>query len=197
MNLQLREMADKCMNVISSLPMVKYCELYGSIANNTEDEFSDIDIKVDVSGYDNGIFMLEVPHLIKDKINVIYYDFAPGLIPNSYIVSIAISIDNTFAIVDINCIAIPHCTTVLKEHAVNDVFSHTLKVWVANLKHHARGYDCYDDIVRMAKRLGIKDTGSKDEEELLEETLTWLEENQTDKLERYVNSCREKFEELV
>lgn len=49
MNLQLREMADKCMNVISSLPMVKYCELYGSIANNTEDEFSDIDIKVDVS----------------------------------------------------------------------------------------------------------------------------------------------------
>ena len=49
----------------------------------------------------------------------------------------------------------------------------------------------------MAKRLGIKDTGLKGEEELLEETLTWLEENQTDKLERYVNSCRERFEELI
>ena len=54
-----------------------YISLYDNIANNTEDELSDIDIKIDVSGYDNGKFMLELPHLIK-KMNVVYYDFAPS-----------------------------------------------------------------------------------------------------------------------
>jgi len=129
--------------------------------------------------------------------NVVYYDFAHSLIPNSYIVSNAINIENPFVMVDFNCIATPHCTTILKEHIINDVYSHTLKVWVANLKHHARGSECYDDIVRMAKRLGIKDIDSKDEGELLEEALIWLEVNQTDILWRYGKSCREKFEELA
>ena len=193
MNLYLRDTADIYMEILRSLPMVKFCELYGSIANNTEDELSDIDIKVDVSGYDNGKFMLEVPHLIKN----IYYDFAPSLIPNAYIVSNAISVDNPFALVDIMCVADPHCTTVLKEHAVNDIFTHTLKLWVMNLKHHVRGYECYNDINRMAKRLRIKDTDTKGKDELLKETLIWIEENQTDEFESYVRSCRVKFQELI
>ena len=196
MNSYLRDTANTCMDILRSLPMVKSCALYGSIVNNTEDELSDIDIQVDVSGYDNGKFMLEVPHLIKKNLNIIYYDFAPSLIPNIYIVSNAISSDNPFALVDIMCVAEPHCTTVLKEHAVNDIFTHALKVWVINLKHHVRGYDCYGDINRMAKRLGINDTDSKREKQLLEESLIWIEENQTDNLAKYVNSCRKKFEKL-
>jgi len=193
----LRDTANTCMEILRSLPMVKSCALYGSIANNTDDELSDIDIQVDVSGYDNGKFMLEVPHLIKKKLNIIYYDFAPSLIPDIYIVSNVISVDNPFALVDIMCVADPHCTTVLKEHAVNDILTHTLKVWVINFKHYVRGYECYDDIHRMAKRLGIKFTDSKSEEALLDESLIWIEENQHDKFWKYVNSCRKKFKELL
>lgn len=70
-----------CIDVINSFPIVNSCKLYGSLANNVEDELSDIDIKVDVSGYDNGKFMLEVPHLLKKELNIIYYDFAPVLFP--------------------------------------------------------------------------------------------------------------------
>ena len=197
MNLELRKLSKKCLDIIKSLPQVKSCELYGSIANNTEDELSDIDIKVDVSGYDNGKFMLEVSKLIQNKLHVVYYDFAPSLAPNSYIVSIAISSENPFAILDLNCVATPHCQTVLKEHIVNDVYSHTLKVWVANLKHYARGFECYSDIARMAKRLKIQGIYSKDEKELLEDVLTWLEQNQTSDFAKYVSSCRECFENLV
>jgi Predicted nucleotidyltransferases len=197
MNSYLRDTANTCMEILRSLPMVKSCALYGSIANNTEDELSDIDIQVDVFGYDNGKFMLEVPYLINKKLNIVYYDFAPSLIPNIYIVSNAISVDNPFALVDIMCVADPHCTTVLKDHAVNDIFTHTLKIWVINLKHHVRGYECHDAISRMAKRLGIKDTYSKSKKELLEEALIWIEENQSDKFGYYVNSCRKKFEELL
>lgn len=196
MNLHLRNLAMTCMDVINSFSMVNSCKLYGSIANNVEDELSDIDIKVDVSGYDNGKFMLEVPHLLKKELNIIYYDFAPSLIPDSYIVSVAISADNPFAIVDINSVANPHCTTITKNDVKNEIFSHTLKIWVANLKHRARGSECYNDTIRMAKRLGIY-TDFKNEDELLEEALIWLEKNTPYEFEEYVNSCRCKFEELI
>ena len=33
MNLYLREIAKNCMDLVSTLPMVKFCELYGSIAS--------------------------------------------------------------------------------------------------------------------------------------------------------------------
>ena len=74
MNLHLRNLAMTCIDVINSFPIVNSCKLYGSLANN-------VDIKVDVSGYDNGKFMLEVPHLLKKELNIIYYDFAPVLFP--------------------------------------------------------------------------------------------------------------------
>ena len=114
MNLVLRETSANCIEMIRSLPMVKSCELYGSIANNTEDDLSDIDIRVDVSGYDNGRFMLEVPHLLEEKMNIIYSDFAPSLAPRQYIVSLAVSEENPFAVIDINCVAEPHCATVFQ-----------------------------------------------------------------------------------
>lgn len=197
MNKALREISENCIDYLNSLPMVKHCELYGSLASGTEDELSDIDIKVDVSGCDNGSFMLEVTDLLKDKLNIIFYDYAPSLIPDQYIVSCAVSEENPFAFVDINCVATPHYTTVSRKRAVNNALTHTLKVWIANLKHYSRGADCYDDIVRMANRIGIEGVDSKVEAELLEDTLIWLEQNQTDELENYIISCREKFEELM
>lgn len=197
MNFKLRNTAEKCIEIISTLPVVKSCEIYGSIAKGTEDELSDIDIKVDVSGYDNGKFMLEVPHILKNELGIIYSDFAPSLAPEQYIVSNAISIENPFTILDINCVAEPHVTTVSKQQLSNDIYTHTLKVWIANMKHFARGIDCYNDVVRMANRLRIEDVDSKIEEELLADTLHWLEENVADHLADYVDACREKFEELV
>lgn len=197
MNYDLRKKAQNVIDIVSKLPMVKSCQIYGSIAKGTEDDLSDIDIEVDVSGYDNGMFMLEVPHLIKNELNIIFYDFAPSLIPDNYIVSNAICDENPFAIVDLKCVATPHCNSVSKNVVINDMLSHTLKVWIANLKHRARGIECYDDIIRMAHRLNIEDINIKNEDELLEETLKWIEKHKTDNLEKYIYYCREKFEELL
>ena len=79
----------------------------------------------------------------------------------------------------------------------NEKYVHTLKVWTANLKHYVRGIECYDDILRMAKRLSIADIDTKDEAELLEESLCWLEDNVENNLDEYVESCRRIFEELI
>jgi len=195
----LRSKANELMAIINEIPTVKECKLYGSLSTNTHDELSDIDIEIDVSGYDNGLFMLELTELLKDQVTIYYSDYAPSLIPDQYIVSIAIDANNPFLIIDLNCIAVPHCTTVTRQQVMekNEKYAHTLKVWTANLKHYVRGAECYNDIMKMAKRLSIKDIEVKDEVELLEETLCWLEDNVENNLCEYIKSCRRVFEEMV
>lgn len=115
--------------------------------------------------------MLELPKLLKDKINVFYYDYAPSLIPDRYIVSAAIDEYNPFLIVDFCCAASPHCSTVTRQQAKerNDTAIHLLKLWTANLKHYVRGSNCHDDIVHMGQKLGIDDWDSLEDKTILRE----------------------------
>lgn len=195
----LRDTADEINAFLNKIPVVRKCSIYGSLATNTYDELSDIDIEIDVSGYDNGQFMLELVELLKGKCSIYYSDYAPSLIPERYIVSIAIDEKNPFLIVDLCCSAEPHCTTVTKQQASekNDKYTHILKLWTANLKHYVRGNECHDDIVRMGQKLAIEDTDTKDEVEILERTLCWLEKNVKNGLHEFVESCRRRFDELV
>ncbi|MBQ9767702.1 MAG: hypothetical protein IJW37_06335 [Lachnospiraceae bacterium] len=195
----VKRRADELMEILTDLPMVKSCKIYGSLATNTHDELSDIDIELDVSGCDNGQFMLELTDLLKDKLTVYYSDYAPSLVPEKYIVSIAIDETNPFLIVDLCCSATPHCTSVTKQQVreKNHNFSHMLKLWTANLKHYVRGTECRQDIVRMVGKLGIEDVEAKDEASLLEETLCWLESKVDEDLDKFIAVCRTKFEALV
>jgi len=195
----LNDKANMIIAVLKEIPVVKKCDIYGSLATNTQDDLSDIDIEIDVSGYDNGQFMLELVELLEGKLSIYYSDYAPSLIPDKYIVSIAIDKNNPFLIVDLCCSAEPHCTTVTKQQVIgkNDKYTHMLKLWTANLKHYVRGCECYNDIVRMARKIAVEDIDTKDEVELLEDTLCWLEENVEVGLYEFIESCRRRFEELV
>ena len=195
----LNDKANMIIAVLKEIPVVKKCDIYGSLATNTHDDLSDIDIEIDVSGNDNGQFMLELVELLEGKLSIYYSDYAPSLIPDKYIVSIAIDKNNPFLIVDLCCSAEPHCTTVTKQQVIgkNDKYTHMLKLWTANLKHYVRGCECYDDIVRMARKIEVEDIETKDEVELLEDTLCWLEENVETELYEFVESCRSRFDELV
>ena len=199
MNEKLRIKAEELMEILGKIPEVNSCTVYGSLTNGKSDELSDIDIEIDVSGCDNGQFMLRLVDLLKDKLNIFYYDYAPSLIPDDYIVSIALDENNPFLIADLKCIADPHFTTVTKQQAkdLNNKFAHTLKLWTANLKHFARGKDCRDDIVGMAQKLKIANIDNKDEKMLLEETLSWLENNVADDLQTFIQLCGVKFYELL
>ena len=53
------------------------------------------------------------------------------------------------------------------------------------------------DIVRMGQKVGVEDIEVKDDAEILEQTLCWLEENVEDGLYEFIESCRRKFDELV
>lgn len=199
MNNSFFSTAENVMNILHSLPQVKCCKLCGSLANGTYNELSDIDIEIDVSGYDNGQFMMKLENLLSSKLNIIFSDYASSLISDKYIVSLAIDEENPFLILDLFCTAEPHCTTVTKQQAMsaNDFYTHMLKLWVANLKHHSCGQDCYDDIFRMASKLRISDIDIKSELKLLKSVLLWIESNTNTKKEKYVQSCRECFEYLM
>lgn len=195
----LKDMAYEIITFLNEIPAVRKCSIYGSLATNTHDELSDIDIEIDVSGYDNGQFMLELVDLLKEKFCIYYSDYAPSLIPDKYIVSIAIDKNNPFLIVDLCCSAEPHCTTVTKQQALgkNEKYAHILKLWTANLKHYVRGCECYNDIVRMAQKIAVEDIDAIDEIEILEKTLCWLENNAKEELYEFIESCRKRFDELV
>lgn len=199
MNENLRNKAEEIIGILGGIPEVNRCTIYGSLSADTSDELSDIDIEIDVSGSDNGRFMLRLVDLLKDKLNIFYFDYAPSLIPDDYIVSIALDESNPFMIADLKCVADPYFTTVTKQQAkdLNDKFVHTLKLWTANLKHYVRGKECRNDIVAMSKKLQIKDIDKKDEKALLEESLCWLEDNVTEGLHTFIKSCRIKFDELI
>ena len=181
------EIANSIRSYFMLLPEVQNCTIYGSIANNTCDEYSDIDMELDISGCDNSLFALRVPEILGRLYPVIFFDYAPSLMPDSYVVSCAISSDNPFLIVDIKCIATPHFTTVLPSDFPCDRAVHTLKVFVANLKHWIRGADCYDDIARMHKRVcGPSNPLAPDS--MMKDVFIWLEENIENTHKRFLDS---------
>lgn len=192
MNTELKRLADEIVSLLEALPMVRKCTLRGSLASGTADALSDIDIDVDVSGYDKGRFMFEVPELLKDKLNIVCVDFAPSLIPEKCIVSLSFDEQNPYRVVDINCCAEPADTVITADQArqMNNRCAHMIKLWTANRKHFVRGRECRKDILHMVQKIGIADAENKSDLLLLEETLCWLETNADQAYHGLIASCR-------
>ena len=186
-----KEFAENICDYLKTLPYVKGCCLSGSLYSGNYDKYSDVDIEIDVSGTDNGQFVIEIPNLLSNKFHVIFYDYASGLAPDKYVVSIAIDEDNPFMLVDICCSAQPHCTSVLKQDLsrLNNNYDHLLKLFTINLKHYIRGTDCYEDIQKMYKKL-FGNTAFCGKEEMLRKVYGWLKENAEERHERYIKSYK-------
>jgi hypothetical protein len=187
----LVEYANEIKRYISSIKEVRQCKLYGSLTTEHFDQYSDIDIEVDVSEYDNSMFLTKLPETMSIKYPTIFCDYAPSLIPEAYIVSIAIDENNPFCIVDFKCVATPHCTTLGKQDIRLNKVEHTMKLWTANCKHYLRGNECLEDIRKMARRvIGLEAIATMSEKEMLEVTLCWLEHNCEQKHSVYISHCR-------
>lgn len=185
----MKEFVNEIFDFLNNLPEVKECKIYGSISTGNNDEFSDLDIAIDVSGIDNGVFLTKLPEIFSEKYDIIFYDYTPSLAPNKYIVSIAINEKNPFMVIDISCIATPHYDSVSKQDlsSLNNKYDHTLKLFVANLKHLLRGADCYDDIYKMYSRIFGCNIEVYNEEQMLREVYQWLQENAEQRHEKYLS----------
>jgi len=182
----LNEIAEEIKGYIETINEVRSCKIYGSIKDKKTDRYSDIDLEIDVSGYDNSVFITSVPEIINKKFPILFYDYASSLMPEQYIVSMPISEMNPFLILDIKCVAIPHIATLNKKASYsNDKFTHIIKVFVANFKHYIRGTECSDDILRMYKKIYSEDTDTK---EMLIKTYKWLQRNAEEKYKKYLEN---------
>lgn len=190
------EFANEIKDYLLSVKEISHCTVCGSIANQNYDKYSDIDIEIDVSGYNNSEFIKQVPAILSKKYPLIFGDYAPSLMPESYIVSVAINEENPFMFVDIKCLATPHMSTLQKKDFVNDEFEHILKLWVINFKHWLRNDDCRKDIVKMGSKVLGNSCLEYREKQILEETLRWLEFNMKEKHLKYVSVCREYMDNL-
>ena len=189
----IQTFANEVCAFLRSLPEVQECHLYGSVRNGTYDEYSDIDIEIDVSGVDNGVFATKLPDILSEKFEVIFFDYAPSLAPEKYIVSVAMNPENPFRMVDICCVAKPHCATITRQElsSRNDQYDHTLKLFVANLKHFLRATDCYADVLKMYSRIFREDMVIRDEEYMLNAVYRWLRNNAQSLREEFVENLED------
>jgi len=171
---------------LRSIKEIKECKIYGSIVENNIDKYSDIDIEIDVSGYDNSIFIKRITDIIDIKFPILYYDYARSLMPDAYIVTMAISEKNPFLLLDIKCTAKPHFSTISKENDfMNNKFTHIIKLFIANYKHYIRGNDCVNDILRMYKNIHSTELNIQ---EMLIHTYEWLLKNSEEKYITYLKN---------
>lgn len=175
----IQSFAKEVCTFLESLPEVNSCRIYGSLSSASYDEYSDIDIEIDVSGIDNGVFATKLPQILSSKYDMIFFDYAPSLAPAKYVVSAALNAENPFMMVDICCTATPHYDTVSRQDLAsrNNQYDHTLKLFTANLKHFLREADCYHDICKMYGRIFRDDTATHDEGYMLSAVYRWLQDN--------------------
>lgn len=185
-----RSLANQLGLYLADLPEVKSWGLYGSLQAGTNDRFSDIDIALDVSGYDNGDFLLRLPGLVAGAFPVFYSDFAPSLAPEQYLVTLALDQNNPFVLADITCQAAPHIKNVSAQtlRRRNQPYEHALKLFTANLKHFLRGADCRADILKMAAALAPQQADEAlTEHALLCQCFAWLKGRAKKEHERYLS----------
>ena len=196
--IQLREKAQEITRIIEAFQEVEACTLYGSLAEGREDIFSDVDIEIKISERNAAEFVLSLPCVMQKNISVVYFDYAPSLAPEKYVLSLGLSEDDPFLIADLCIVAETNYIGVTKEQLTtkNRFDVHLLKLWIANYKHHARGQECTQDIRRMAGKCKIENADRKNPELLLEETLKWLEQNAGKDLKQLIGSCRKIAAEM-
>lgn len=190
--------AENVRSFLLNQPEVRAVTLCGSIARGNADCYSDIDLETDVSGTDNGAFLLQLPERLTETYPVIFYDYAPSLAPEKYVLSVALDEAEPFRIVDIACTAEPHVPSVSKDdlRLLNSPVDHTLKLFAANLKHFIRGTDCRRDIKKMYSRLPGASSDAHSEKEMLRFTYAWLEANCAAHQRAYTAAFRNYLESI-
>ena len=184
--------ANELITFLRNCPTVQDTFLRGSLAKGIVDEFSDIDIGIDVSGYDNGEFAREFPSLLQRKFDVLFYDWSPSLLPKDYVITFICNGLPIFWIVDIQIMATPHYPS-LTEVPINK-YHHLLKLWILNLKYCLRGNEGADsNIKKLVSRTFNKEIESDDNYYLLFEVIKEIKSNVEPELHNFIAKCEDEL----
>lgn len=183
--------ANEIISYLKEFTFTKSCNLHGSLKSGDFDIYSDIDVQLDVSGFDNGKILLMLPYLINKRFPLAYTAFSPKFAPDLYVVSVAIIDENIFHFIDIECIASPHVSALSKDEilSITDFTALKLKLLIACLKKHLRGMDCLDEI-----RFITKDSSSASIPALLTKSFQEISLNSADVIKTICTQAIEYLE---
>lgn len=188
MSNQRIELANKIIEVLKGNVNVQDAYIRGSLTKGKYDYFSDIDIGVDVSGFDNGKFASNLPSFIKENFDIIFYDWSPSLLPHDYVISFAHRGFPIYWFIDIQVMATPHIDS-LKEVPVNR-YHHLLKLWIINLKYYLRGNEKSEkSILKLAGAVLKNDFEDKSSLYIMEKIIKEIKNNIDPDLYSFVLKC--------
>lgn len=144
-------LANQIIEVLEKEKHVQSVYLRGSLSQGKADEFSDIDIGIDVSNYDNGQYALNLFGVLNKHFSIIFNDWASSLLPDQYVQTFFIKDTSPFWLVDIECNASPHVRSVT--NIQNDRVGHHLKLWILNAKYYLRGASQENSIYKFGKKV--------------------------------------------
>lgn len=170
------EKAKEIMTYLEQFDFVKSSEIIGSLKTGNSDQYSDIDIRINVSGSDNGKVLLMLPYLLSKKYPIIYTAFAPRFAPDLYVVSFGLKDMNFFHFIDIECVADPHISSLSKDdiRLITNMNHLKLKLYIGLLKKMLRG----EDISGELSFFSAKDVNLDNAKVILKDEFLKLKENE-------------------
>jgi predicted nucleotidyltransferase len=146
------KIANQVLTLFQAQPEVKEATLRGSLVDGTPDEYSDIDITIDVSGHDNGQYVYRVLDLMHENFDVCFRDINSSAVPKWYVLNFFLNGVSPFWQIDVFITARPHCTSFSREdiRAIQDPVAHLLKLWVPCFKHLIRDPERNQDEINLA-----------------------------------------------
>lgn len=187
------ETANTIIAVFQKHPKVRHAFLRGSLNKfGFADDYSDIDIGIDVSGFDNGDFAQQIPSLMQKNFDILFYDWSTSLFPKEYVLTFILKGFPVFWIVDIQCIATPHSPSI--NQVLTNEYHHLLKLWILNLKYYLRGNNgAEDDIRKLANKVFDSNMQHKDSFLLMSDILLEIKTHIEPETLPFIERCEEEL----
>ncbi|MFC1601410.1 hypothetical protein ACFL34_03585 [Candidatus Sumerlaeota bacterium] len=193
------ELAEKIIELFKALPEVVEVFPRGTLATRKLDEFSDIDIGIDVSGHDNAAFAKTVAGHMAAAFDFHFCDWATSLMPGSYVQTFFLKGLPLFWNVDFEITATPHYPTLTRDAVERDPVAGFLKVWPLNTKYVLRETPNIDEQIKEYYRRVFGQAPSEPcrPERLLKNILDELRRRGGGQFSEFLNSCDEVYEQYL
>jgi hypothetical protein len=188
--------ANEIMAIFRNDACVKSAFVRGSLLDGCVDAYSDIDIGIDVSGYNNAAYCQTIIATMSRSFDLHFYDWACSLMPRTYVLTFYIKGLPIFWNVDFECSATPHHGTLTREAVSRDTVAGLFKMWALNAKYILRRVPGVEQqILDFGKRaLRVGTVGRTNPIALMGEVLAHLRANAQPPHGEFADACQEVYE---
>jgi len=190
-----REIAQRIVNEIAESPCIKRAWLRGSLAEGSEDEYSDIDIGVEGCGGGSREVAGEIIGYMNRSFDVLFYDWAGSLLPADCVITFFVANLPLHWHIDFG-MAVPENRRTLQPTDIEYVFpEHYLKLWVIYSKHLMRKSAGHrEEIAKFASRVFDSEIDAAvAPEDMMGDVLRLLKKQAEGRYEHFFLDCEQFF----